>query len=158
HPEADVMQHARNGILPEALLNFVVRLGWSHGDDEVISREEMINWFDFDHVGSVSGVWNPEKLLWLNQQGMKKLGPAVVASRLVPFLEAKGLSVNGDPRLAKLVAVLSPRARTLKEMADMCGYFFSDGVALDEKAAQKHLSADGKSVLTQVKERLLNLG
>ena len=63
HPEADVMLHKKNGILPEALLNFVVRLGWCHGNDEVISREQMMEWFDFDHVGNTSGVWNPDKLL-----------------------------------------------------------------------------------------------
>ena len=75
HPEADVMQHRKNGILPQALLNFVVRLGWSHGNDEVISRDQMIEWFGFDHVGTTSGVWNPEKLLWLNHQYLKIAQP-----------------------------------------------------------------------------------
>ena len=80
HPEADVMLHKRNGILPEALLNFIVRLGWSHGNDEVISREQMVQWFGFDHVGTTSGVWNPEKLLWLNQHYLKTLPEAEVAT------------------------------------------------------------------------------
>ena len=159
HPEADVMQHKRSGILPEALLNFVVRLGWSHGDDEVISLEQMIQWFDFDHVGSVSGVWNPEKLLWVNQQWLKQLDPGVVAGRLAPFLEAKGVAkASEDPRLPKLVTALRARARTLQEMADMAGYFFSDGVTVDEKAAQKHLGAESRAVLEEVRAVVGGMG
>lgn len=167
HPEADVMLHKRNGIVPEALLNFVVRLGWSHGDDEVISREQMVQWFDFDHVGSVSGVWNPEKLLWVNQQWLKQLDPELVAGRLRPFLEAKGVQTRvvaqlgigvGPSRetvnLIKLVEALRARARTLQEMADMAGYFFSDGVTVDEKAAQKHLGAESRPVLEEVRAAL----
>ncbi|HYV44699.1 MAG TPA: glutamate--tRNA ligase [Myxococcaceae bacterium] len=153
HPEADVMLHQRNGIMPEALLNFVVRLGWSHGDDEVISLEQMKQWFDFDHVGSVSGVWNPEKLLWVNQQWLKQLDPKVVAGRFAPFAEAKGARA-GDPRLARVVEVLRARARTLQEMGEMAAYFFSDGVAMDEKAAAKHLGAEAKPVLAEVRAAL----
>jgi glutamyl-tRNA synthetase len=153
HPEADVMLHQRNGIMPEALLNFVVRLGWSHGDDEVISVEQMKQWFDFDHVGAVSGVWNPEKLLWVNQQWMKQLDPKVVAERFAPFAQAKGAK-PGDPRLPRMVEVLRARARTLQEMAEMAAYFFSDGVALDEKAAAKHLGPESKPVLQAVREAL----
>lgn len=154
HPEADVMVHARNGILPEALLNFVIRLGWSHGDDEVISREQMIQWFDFDHVGTDSGVWNPDKLLWLNQQWLKAMDPQVIAGRLLPFLERKGFQVNGDPRLQKVVVALRARVRTLVEMADTAAYFFSRGVTVDEKAAQKHLGPDARPVLEEVKVSL----
>jgi glutamyl-tRNA synthetase len=157
HPEADVMVHAKNGILPEALLNFVVRLGWSHGDDEVISREQMIEWFDFDHVGRTSGVWNPEKLTWVNQQYFKTLEPSLVAARLVRFLEKKGFTVDGDPRLEKLVGLLGARAKTLSEMAEMAAYFFSSGVTLDEKAAAKHLTADSRTLIEQSREQLASL-
>ena len=157
HPEADVMLHARNGILPEALLNFIVRLGWSHGDDEVISREQMIEWFDFEHVGSTSGVWNPDKLLWLNQHYLKTLSPALIAQRLVPFLEQKGLSVAGFPRLEGVVIALRPRAKTLKEMADMAAYFLTRGVKLDPAAAAKHLTGDSLKLLQEVQARLVKL-
>jgi glutamyl-tRNA synthetase len=149
HPEADVMVHRRNGILPEALLNFIVRLGWAHGNDEVISREQMIEWFDFAQVGTTSGVWNPDKLLWLNQQYLKTLPPSTVAERLVPFLEEKGFSVRGDPRVEKVVLVLRERVKTLREMAATAAYFFSRGVSLDEKAAAKHLSRDSKPLLEE---------
>jgi glutamyl-tRNA synthetase len=157
HPDADVMLHARNGILPEALLNFIVRLGWSHGDDEIFSREQMIAWFDFEHVGSTSGVWNPDKLLWLNQHYLKTLPPPDVAQRLVPFLEAKGLPVASFPRLEGLVVALRPRAKTLREMADMAAYFLTRGVAIDPSAAAKHLTPDSLKLLQEVRTRLSTL-
>ena len=154
HPEADVMEHRRNGILPEALLNFIVRLGWSHGDDEVISREQMIQWFGFDHVGSTSGVWNPEKLLWVNAQWLKSLPAEDIAARWVPFLEEAGFQAKDDPRLPAIVTVLRERNQTLVGMAQMARYFFSEGVTLDEKAAAKHLNADGLKLLGIVREKL----
>ena len=157
HPEADVMLHRKNGILPEALLNFIVRLGWAHGNDEVISREQMLQWFDFEQVGTTSGVWNPEKLLWLNQQYFKTLPPGSVAERLVPFLEEKGFRVRGDPRVEKVVFVLRERAKTLREMADTAAYFFSNGVSLDEKAAAKHLTPEAKRLLEPARRALSDL-
>ena len=157
HPEADVMLHARNGVMPEALDNFVVRLGWSHGNDEVIQRAQMIEWFGFDHVGGTSGVWNPDKLTWLSQQYLKLLPVQRVAERLRPFLAERGMDVPLDERLEKVVLAFRERARTLAEMADMARWVYSRGVALDEKAASKHLGADGKPVLDAVRKQLAAL-
>jgi glutamyl-tRNA synthetase len=153
HKEADVMLHKANGILPEALLNFVIRLGWSHGDDEVISRQQMIEWFDFKDVGSTSGVWNPEKLLWLNQQYLKTLPTADIAGRLAPFLAEKGHALPpGDARLERFVMAFRERAKTLDEMATMAVPYLKQGVALDEKAAAKHLTADSLKLVRQVRD------
>jgi glutamyl-tRNA synthetase len=154
HPEADVMLHAKNGILPEALLNFIVRLGWSHGNDEIISREQMVQWFSFDHVGTTSGVWNPEKLLWLNQHYLKTLEPSDVATRLVPFLEKRGFMVQGDPGLVRIVLALRERTHTLDEMAQMASVYFSQGVQVEEKASAKHLGPDSRPVLQQLRVAL----
>ncbi len=156
HPEADVMVHKRNGILPEALLNFVVRLGWSHGDDEFIPREKQLEWFDLSQVGSTSGVWNPEKLSWLNQQYLKAMPPEEIARRLLPFLEERGVSIEGGvtPALTKIVSLLAPRAKTLAEMAETARYFFGRGVTLDEKAAKKHLGEESKPILQAAREEL----
>jgi glutamyl-tRNA synthetase len=159
HPEADLMVHKQNGVMPEALLNYIVRLGWSHGDAETITRDEMIQWFDLDHVGSTSGVWDPQKLLWLNQHYLKTLPVETVAERLLPFLAAAGIEVAAnDPRVPGVVRVLRERVKTLKEMAETGRYFFSRGVTLDEKAAQKHLAPEGKALLAQVREALAALG
>ena len=154
HPEADVMLHKRNGILPEALNNFIVRLGWSHGNEEIISRAQMVEWFGFDHVGSTSGVWNPEKLLWLNQHYLKTLPEADIAQRLVPFLEERGVKAQGDPRLTRVVLALRERSKTLVEMAELARPFFTSGVEIDPKAAAKHLDAAGKAVLGKARESL----
>jgi glutamyl-tRNA synthetase len=156
HKEADLMEHARNGILPEALLNFVVRLGWSHGDDEVISREQMVQWFDFDHVGAVNGIWNPEKLLWVNQQYLMAMDPKILAERWRPFVEENGHRPTAE-RLAAVGKLLAPRAKTLREMAHTANYFFSNGVAVDPKAAAKHLTADSKALLAQARAELAAL-
>ena len=153
HPEADVMLHRRNGILPEALLNFIVRLGWSHGNDEVISRVQMVEWFGFDHVGTTSGVWNPEKLLWLNQHYLKTLPPSEVGARLLPFLAERGADGSGDPRLGRVVEALRERSKTLVEMADLARPFFVR-VPVDPKAAAKHLDHAGKRALGLAREAL----
>jgi glutamyl-tRNA synthetase len=157
HPEADVMLHKRNGILPEALLNFIVRLGWSHGNDEIISREQMIAWFSFDHVGSTSGVWNPEKLLWLNQHYLKTLPEAEVAKRLLPFLAERGVKADGDPRLPRVVVALRERSKTLVEMADLARPFFVRP-EMDPKAAAKHLDETGKALIGKARQALIGLG
>jgi glutamyl-tRNA synthetase len=158
HPEADVMLHARTGIMPEALLNFVIRLGWSHGNDEVISRQQMIEWFDFKDVGSTSGVWNPDKLLWLNQQYFKLLPPAQIATRLAAFLDRRHVTLEwGDPRLPQFVMAFRERAKTLEEMASMAVPYLKQGVTLDEKAAAKHLTAESKPLLKQVRDEVAAL-
>ncbi len=153
HPEADVTLHQRNGILPEALVNFIVRLGWSHGNDEVISRDQMVEWFGFDHVGSTSGVWNPEKLLWLNQHYLKTLPGADIGARLLPFLAERGVDAAADPRLERVVVALRERSKTLVEMADLARPFFVR-VVVEPKAAAKHLDHAGKQALTLAREAL----
>ncbi|WP_075008098.1 glutamate--tRNA ligase [Stigmatella aurantiaca] len=158
HKEADVMLHKANGILPEALLNFVIRLGWSHGNEEVISRPQMTEWFDFKDVGSTSGVWNPDKLLWLNQHYLKTLPPSDIAARLAPFLAQQGQTLAADDvRLERFVLAFRERAKTLVEMATMALPYLKQGVTLDEKAAAKHLAGDSLALLRQVREEAASL-
>jgi glutamyl-tRNA synthetase len=153
HPEADVMLHRSHGILPEALLNFIARLGWSHGNDEVISRAQMVEWFGFDHVGSTSGVWNPEKLLWLNQHYLKALPAPDIAARLLPFLSEREVDAAADPRLERIVTALRERSKTLVEMAELARPFFVR-VPVDAKAATKHLDHAGKQALALARAAL----
>jgi glutamyl-tRNA synthetase len=153
HPEADVMLHKSQGILPEALVNFIARLGWSHGNDEVLSRAQMVEWFGFDHVGSTSGVWNPEKLLWLNQHYLKALPEDDIAARLLPFLSQAGVEAQGDPRLKRIVVALRERSKTLVEMAELAKPFFTR-VPVDAKAGAKHLDEAGKRALGLAREAL----
>lgn len=155
HPEADLRQHRENGILPEALTNYIMRLGWSHGDDEVISREQLIAWFDFKDVGKTASKWDPKKLAWLNQEWLKRLPPEEIGRRMVGWLKNEGVTVSEtDPRLAKLVVPFRERKATLVELAKEAAKYLKPGVTLDKAAASKHLDANGKALLGKVREAL----
>ncbi|MHB1843653.1 MAG: glutamate--tRNA ligase [Deltaproteobacteria bacterium] len=156
HPEADVMQHRRNGILPEALKNFIVRLGWSHGNDEVLSVAQMTEWFDFDHVGTTSGVWNPEKLLWLNQHWLKAKAPAELEEPFLAQLRARGVGAEPGERLRGIIRSQQERSHTLAEMAELSSYFFAEPKQ-DPKAAEKFLTPAQRPVLERVRGDLAKL-
>jgi glutamyl-tRNA synthetase len=154
HGAVSVLQYEEEGYLPDALLNYLVRLGWSHGDQEVFTREEMIAAFDIQDVNKAASTFNPEKLLWLNQQHMVRAEPA----RLVPYLRAqlKRLGVDSEDQnlLEGVIVAQRERAKTLKEMATNSRFFFVDKVNLDPKAAAKHLAGDARQVLAKVRESL----
>ena len=156
HPEADVMAHKRAGILPHALLNFVARLGWSHGNDELFTREQMVAFFDLKDVGKTNGVWNPEKLLSINAHWLKTLPPAEVAAAVLPYLEHVGVTdAKVDARLELAVKAFGPRAKTLVDMAASIKPYYANAVTMDPAAAAKHLDAPGKEMLKLAKAKLL---
>ncbi|MCP1727028.1 glutamyl-tRNA synthetase [Natronospira proteinivora] len=157
HGAVSVLQYREEGYLPEALLNYLVRLGWSHGDQEVFSREEMIQLFDIDEVNRSASTFNPEKLLWLNQHYIKDSSPDYVAQALKPLLQARGCEVNDDATLEAIVVSQQERAKTLVEMADNSLFFFQDFDAFDEKAAKKNLRPVAEEPLKVVKEDLAAL-
>src|SRR5271168_2812839 len=157
HGAVSVLQYEEEGYLPDALLNYLVRLGWSHGDQEIFTRAEMIAAFDIHDVNKAASAFNPEKLLWLNQQHMVRAAPAA----LVPYLRAqlRRLGVDSDNQvlLEGVILAQRERAKTLKEMAQNSRFFFIDGVEIDPKAASKHLSGDGAQVLAKVRAQLAGL-
>ena len=140
HGATSVMAYKEMGFLPEALLNYLVRLGWSHGDQQIFGREELIEKFTLDHVGTAAGVFNPEKLLWLNAHYIKERAPASLVKDLLPFLRARGYPERPGDYVAKAVRTLQPRARTLVEMADALRFFLVDRVEPDPEAARKFLT------------------
>ncbi len=155
HPEADVMRHKQNGVLPHALSNFVMRLGWSHGNDELFTRQQLIELFDFKDVGHSSGVWNPDKLSATNEHWLKQSPVDDVAARLLPFLHSAGVvSASLDDKLKKGVVCFRERSKTLVEMAEKLVPYYAHGVTLDPAAAAKHLTADGKVMLGKAREFL----
>jgi glutamyl-tRNA synthetase len=158
HGAVSVLQYAEEGYLPDALLNYLVRLGWSHGDQEVFTREEMVAAFDIHDVNKAASAFNPEKLLWLNQQHMVRAAPAV----LVPYLRAQlrrlGLDSTDQPLLEGVIVAQRERAKTMKEMAHNSRFFFTDQLEIDPKAAAKHLAGDAPQLLAQVRARLAALG
>ena len=148
HGAVSVLQYEEDGFLPDALLNYLVRLGWSHGDQEIFSREEMVTAFDIADVNKAASAFNPEKLLWLNQQHLMRADPARVVPYLRPHLARLGLDAVADEAyLIRIVIAQRERVKTLKEMAESSRYFFGQAVPLDPKAAAKHLSDDAKALL-----------
>jgi glutamyl-tRNA synthetase len=157
HGAVSVLQYEEEGYLPDALLNYLVRLGWSHGDQEIFSREEMVAAFDVHDVNKAASAFNPEKLLWLNQQHMMRAEPAALVPYLKSQLARLGLHSDDPVLLEGVIVSQRERAKTMKEMAQNSRFFFTETVELDPKAAAKHLTAAARPVLQQVRERLAAL-
>jgi glutamyl-tRNA synthetase len=157
HGAVSVLQYREEGFLPEALLNYLVRLGWSHGDQEVFSIEEMKQLFDIKDVNKSASAFNPDKLLWLNQQHIMRATPERLAHYLKPQLEALGVQVSDDRKLAAVAKAQQERAKTLKEMAQNSVFFFNELSGYDEKAAKKNLTADAVGPLSTILQKLTAL-
>jgi glutamyl-tRNA synthetase len=154
HGATSVMAYRDMGFLPEALVNYLVRLGWSHGDDEIFSREELVDKFSIEHVGRSAGVFNPDKLLWLNAHYIKTADVYRLADLLTPFMNERGVDVTSGPALPAVVKTLQERARTLLEMADGAIFYYRDDFEYDEKGAAKFLTNEIAPVLEHLIERL----
>ena len=157
HGAVSVLQYEEEGYLPDALLNYLVRLGWSHGDQEVFTREEMIAAFDIHDVNKAASAFNPEKLLWLNQQHMVRAEPASLVPHLRAQLRRLGVDSDDQKLLEGVIVAQRERAKTLKEMAQNSRFFFIEAVEIDPKAAAKHLTADGVQILAKVRAQLESL-
>ncbi|EOA6702360.1 glutamate--tRNA ligase, partial [Escherichia coli] len=134
HGAVSVMQYRDDGYLPEALLNYLVRLGWSHGDQEIFTREEMIKYFTLNAVSKSASAFNTDKLLWLNHHYINALPPEYVATHLQWHIEQENIDTRNGPQLADLVKLLGERCKTLKEMAQSCRYFYEDFAEFDADA------------------------
>jgi len=154
HGATSVMAYKDMGYLPEALVNYLVRLGWSFGDQEIFSLEELVEKFSLDNVGRSAGVFNPDKLLWLNAHYIKTGDPQRLGQLLAEFLERDGVSVAGGPEMTAVVRTLQDRAKTLIEMAQAAAFYFKAEVEYDPEAVSKFLSADKKAVLEAVLRQL----
>jgi glutamyl-tRNA synthetase len=157
HGAVGVLQYREDGYLPQALLNYLVRLGWSHGDQEIFSREEMIAAFDLKDVNRKASAFNTEKLDWLNQHYMKSLPPEEVAGHLVWYFEKAGINPDNGPALADLVSVQAGRVKTLREMTDQSRGFYEDFDEFDAGAARKHLRPVAEDALKAIGSRLAEL-
>ncbi len=147
HGAVSVMQYRDDGYLPEALLNYLVRLGWSHGDQEIFSIDEMINLFDLDGCNVSASTFNAEKLLWLNHQHIMNAEAEHVAKHLAWHMIDQDLDVENGPALVDLVKAQRERSKTLVEMAAASHYFYQEFESYDEKAAKKNFKAGSDEVL-----------
>jgi glutamyl-tRNA synthetase len=158
HGATSVIAYRDMGYLPEALMNYLVRLGWSHGDDEIFSREEMVQKFDIGNVGRSASVFNPEKLNWLNAHYIKSGDAERLADLLLPHLSRRGVSTLNGPGLVDVVKTLQERAQTLEEMADRALFYFSAPTSYDEGALAKFDKSHLAAVYGVVAEKLSAIG
>lgn len=150
HGAVSVMQYRDDGFLPQAVLNYLVRLGWSHGDQEIFSISEMVEHFDLTSVNVSASTFNTEKLLWLNHQYIMTTDPEQITPYLQWHLDDQEINVADGPALESVVVALRERTKTLKEMAAASRYFYEDFKSYDEKAAKKNFKGEAIEVLQQL--------
>ncbi len=154
HGATSVMAYQEMGILPEALVNYLVRLGWSFGDEEIFSMADLIEKFSLENVGRSAGVFNPEKLSWLNSHYIKTGDPERLAELLKPFMAQEGISIDGGPDLTAVVKGLQERSTTLVEMAKGAEFYYVDQVNYNEKAKKKFLKPEQKDLFALLQQKL----
>lgn len=154
HGAVSVMQYRDMGYLPQAMLNYLVRLGWSHGDQEIFSLDEMIKLFDLKDVNRAPSAFNTEKLNWLNQHYMKELPVEEVLSHLQWHIDQAGLDLSNGPDIKRLIPLMAERVKTLRELAESVRYFYQEYDEFDAKAAKKHLRPVAKQPLELVQRKL----
>ncbi len=158
HGASSVLAYKEMGYLPGALVNYLARLGWSHGDQEIFSLDELIEKFGFDNVGKSSGVFNPEKLTWLNQQYIKSTPSAELAGPLIEQLKELGIeTAEPGTHLEAIIDTLKERSETLKDMASGALFYFVDEFTYDDKAARKFLKPEKVDILASLIARLEKL-
>ena len=159
HGATSVTAYRDMGYFPDAVVNYLVRLAWSHGDQEIFSRQELIEKFTLENVGKSAGVFNPEKFLWVNFQYLKSRPLSQLADEVIPFIEAKGYPVPRDKTwLEKMIVTLRERAKTLTELVDAAHYYLSDEISFDDNAAKKFLTKEAAAPLQGLIQKLSALG
>jgi glutamyl-tRNA synthetase len=153
HGAVSVTQYRDDGYLSEAMLNYLARLGWSHGDEEVFSMAQMVDWFDLAHISKSPARFNPEKLAWLNQQYIKAADSDRLAALTKPFLVADGCNPDHGPPLARVIDLLRERVSTVEELADAAVYFYRPITPSAALRAQ-HLTADAFAPLRALRDKL----
>jgi glutamyl-tRNA synthetase len=157
HGAVSVLEYQAEGYLPAALLNYLVRLGWSHGDQEIFTMDEMIAAFDLNHVGKAASAFNADKLVWLNQQHMMRAATQTVTAALRAQLLALDVDCSDEVLLAGVVRLQRERTKTVKEMAASSLYFFREFHAFDDKAAKKNLTVETLPILLSVIDKLSSI-
>jgi glutamyl-tRNA synthetase len=156
HGAVSVMQYDDDGYLPEAVINYLARLGWSHGDEEVFSKQQFAEWFDLDHITPSAAQFNTEKLNWLNAHYIKQADNAYLVKDITKRLAKLGVTVSEQPALSAVIDLYKERANTLNELAASIAYFYQNPI-IDEASAEKHLTAEIKPVLAALVQSLSSI-
>ena len=151
HGAVSVMQYDEQGYLPEAMVNYLARLGWSHGDDELFTREQLVSWFDGTHLSRSAAQWDPKKLNWVNAHYLRQLPADELAARVAPRIAARGGVIEGNAPLADVLALLAPRAETLEQLADEAMLFYRpfDASATPPELVEQHLTPEARALLRE---------
>ncbi len=157
HGAVSVMQYRDDGFLPEALINYLVRLGWAHGDQEIFSLTELINAFDIGGINRSAASFNSAKLLWMNQHYLKTCAVDYVAEHLRWHMQNLNIDTTAGPDLTQIVMAQRERVKTLVEMAEASRYFYNEDITYDANAVSVHLRTDVYLPLTELQERLEQL-
>jgi glutamyl-tRNA synthetase len=157
HGAMSVTAYRDMGFLPEALVNYLVRLGWSHGDQEFFTRDELIEVFDLKNIGRSAGIFDPDKLLALNAEHIKATSPPKLVAPLTPFLNECGIQINDDDYICNVIETLAPRSKTLAEMAQAASFFYLEEITFEEKAARKFLKPAALEPLSLLTKKLADL-
>lgn len=150
HGATSVIAYREMGYLPQAMVNFLVRLGWSYGDQEIFSIDELVEKFNLENVGKSAGIFNPDKLLWLNGHYIKEEADENLARLLIPFLEKRDVRVDDRKYLVKIIKGFKERSRTLEEMADAALFYFKDKMDYEPKAAKKFFTLETVDIFTEI--------
>ena len=156
HGAQSVMEYQKMGYLPQGVVNYLVRLGWSYGDQEEFTLKELIEKFTLEAVGKAAAAINPGKLNWLNSQYIKRMETDELTKKVLPFIEAKGYSVTDTDLLKRAVLSLRERSKTLVEMAELSEFYFCEEIIYDEEAAQKFLKGESMVIFEEVIGSLSN--
>ncbi len=157
HGAVSVLEYEQEGYLPEALLNYLARLGWSHGDQELFTIEEMIEYFDIKDVNKAAASFDVDKLLWTNQHHIKQANSERLANLVQQRLLDDGIKIDSSINLENVVDVYREKAKTLKELADSINYLFAENVTYDQQSADKFLTRESLTVLDSARNQLLEL-
>lgn len=157
HGAVSVLQYREDGYLPEALINYLVRLGWSHGDQEIFSKDELIKLFKLNNISRSPATFNPEKLLWINQQYIKNSDPDLIASYLQLYFKKMQIDTTPGPALVDLVIAQRDRAKTLVEMAEKSLFFYQDIQEFDQDAIKKEINETTPKILESLHKKLESL-
>ncbi len=153
HGAVSVMQYDEDGYLPEAVLNYLARLGWSHGDDEIFSMEQFCQWFDLDHITPSAAQFNTEKLNWLNAHYMKLADPVRIATEVAKRLALRDIATENGADLVRVIELYRERVSTLNELADAVEYFYQQ-IHPTQEVLDKHLTAEVRPVMQALMEQL----
>ena len=157
HGAVSVEAYRNDGYLPEAMINYLTRLGWSYGDEEIFSKDELVQKFTLDNVGKSPAVFNPEKLQWLNAHYIKEMPATELAELILPLMNEKGYNAEIDSKLLMIIEQLRERSKTVNDFVTQSSYFYNDDLEYEEKAKAKFLTPDSITIFEAITEKLTPL-